>query len=67
MDVLTQLPAKTRRTVVVQVTPADATNLCELRQTLERVDRDSGGDRSWESMQALGEMWRAAGLARITA
>ena len=40
MDVLTQLPAKHRRTVVVKVSPADATKLRELRQNLEAADRD---------------------------
>ena len=52
---------------MVRVAPADATNLRELRQALERTDRDNGGERSWDSMQALGEMWRAAGLAKLSA
>ena len=65
MDVLTQLPAKHRRTVVVKVSPADATKLRELRQNLEKADHDSSGEQSWESMMALGEMWRAAGLAKL--
>jgi SWI/SNF-related matrix-associated actin-dependent regulator 1 of chromatin subfamily A len=67
MDVLTQLPAKHRRTVVVKVSPVDATKLRELRQNLEAADKDSGGEQSWESMMALGEMWRAAGLAKLNA
>lgn len=64
-DVLTQLPAKHRRTVVVKVSDADATKLRELRHNLEVADRDSSGEQSWDSMMALGEMWRAAGLAKL--
>ena len=65
MDVLTQLPAKHRRTVVVTVSPADATKLRKLRENLQAADQVSAGEQSWESMMALGEMWRAAGLATL--
>ena len=45
MDVLTQLPAKHRRTVVVAISPADATKLRELRAALEAADRANGGEQ----------------------
>eukprot|EP01045_Picozoa_sp_COSAG04_P028016 COSAG04_NODE_4240_length_2212_cov_12.780880_5_plen_133_part_00 len=45
MDVLTQLPAKHRRTVVVGIPPADATKLRELRAALEAADRANGGEQ----------------------
>ena len=70
-DVLTQLPAKHRRTVVVKLQPQQANHLAELQAELRRLDIQSEQQQAnrgnWQAMSQLGEMWRAAGLAKVPA